>query len=404
MVLGTTLDGSSKITLDQDTFKVLASETRIDILKNLDKSQLTVSDLARAMNMSKATLFEHLDKMVKVGIIKKVEDKRKWVYYKLTWKGKNILHPERIKIAIVLSVIIAAFVIFAAYFILISERSVDDDINPPVIEIVEKEDLNQNTESPRDIVIKVTDDDQVDKSSLIAEYTIDNRFLYNYDLLHNWYDLDHTMVGDKINIKIPNLDYSLEVEKYLYIKIEISDKSGNNAEEIYIEFIERVYQEKLDLSITEADFKLPSSFAKKPAEGIINIPLKLAIHNTGLGDIQDIIISFYDENPDKNGDGIEDNSTKPLKTTMIHEINHGEYKDLEIDLIINLTDTDRVWVFVDPFNNFNESSENNNLVNYNLKEVIGAKYIIPEFPIFVFLIIVIILLVLNIKLKQRVAK
>jgi hypothetical protein len=28
---------------------------------------------------------------------------KKWVYYRLTWKGQNVLHPERVKIAILLS-------------------------------------------------------------------------------------------------------------------------------------------------------------------------------------------------------------------------------------------------------------------------------------------------------------
>jgi DNA-binding transcriptional ArsR family regulator len=402
MVLGTTLDGSSKITLDQDTFKVLASETRIEILKNLDRSQLTVSDLARAMNMSKATLFEHLDKMVKVGIIKKVEDKRKWVYYKLTWKGKNILHPERIKIAIVLSIFIAAFIIIAAFFLTVLDRSGEDDIEPPIIEFVEIDDLNEHTESPRDIVIQVTDDNQIDKDSIIVEFTIDNRFLHNSALLRNWQGLDYMVVGDKIFIKIPEINYSSEVDKYLYIKCEISDKAGNVAEEMEIEYIEKIYRNKIDLSLTEADFSIPSSFAKKPPEGIQDIPLEITIHNSGSGDIQDIMISFYDVNPDLDGDGVEDTSVEPLESKSIPVLQQGENKKLEIDLTFNLTSTDRVWVFVDPFNVHNESNENNNLVNYNLKEVIGEKYVIPEFPIFVFIMIVILLSMLNIALKRDV--
>ena len=53
--LASTLDDKGKITLDRETFKVLASETRVGILKNLDEKQMTVSDLARAMDMNKAT-------------------------------------------------------------------------------------------------------------------------------------------------------------------------------------------------------------------------------------------------------------------------------------------------------------------------------------------------------------
>ena len=80
--MGSTLDGSGKITLDKETFKVLASETRIGILKKLDTTQMTVSDLARSLDMSKATLFEHLEKLIKIGLIKKKEDQRKLHFLK----------------------------------------------------------------------------------------------------------------------------------------------------------------------------------------------------------------------------------------------------------------------------------------------------------------------------------
>ena len=62
LIFGSVLDSGEKITLDQDSFKALASETRIGILKKLDDTQLTVSDLARELKMSKATLFEHLER------------------------------------------------------------------------------------------------------------------------------------------------------------------------------------------------------------------------------------------------------------------------------------------------------------------------------------------------------
>jgi DNA-binding transcriptional ArsR family regulator len=82
--LNSSVDNKGKITLDRKTFKILASETRVGILKRLDKRQMTVSDLARTMNMNKATVFEHLEKLIDAGLIKKKEDERKWVYYSLT--------------------------------------------------------------------------------------------------------------------------------------------------------------------------------------------------------------------------------------------------------------------------------------------------------------------------------
>jgi len=176
--MGSTLDGSGKITLDKDTFKVLASETRIGILKKLDTTQMTVSDLARSLDMSKATLFEHLEKLIKIGLIKKKEDQRKWVYYKLTWKGKNILHPERTKIAIVLTVFVVAFIIIASIYLIKTDYdffgSEDEvnDITKPNIEFITVEDITEKTITPENIIVKLSDDSGIDEGSVKMSYAI----------------------------------------------------------------------------------------------------------------------------------------------------------------------------------------------------------------------------------------
>jgi DNA-binding transcriptional ArsR family regulator len=91
----------TKITLDRETFKALASDTRLDILKTLDGKNLGLNEIARASNLNKATLHEHLTKLHEAGLIKRNErDGHKWVYYKLTWKGESLLHPENTKIVI----------------------------------------------------------------------------------------------------------------------------------------------------------------------------------------------------------------------------------------------------------------------------------------------------------------
>ncbi len=93
-----------KITLDKKSFMALASESRIELLKKLDERRMTLSELARELQMSKPAVLKHLEKLIEAGLIKKNEDKRKWIYYSLTLKGKNILHPERVKIVLLLSV------------------------------------------------------------------------------------------------------------------------------------------------------------------------------------------------------------------------------------------------------------------------------------------------------------
>jgi DNA-binding transcriptional ArsR family regulator len=92
-----------KITLDQESFKALASDTRIEILKRLDHSQRTVTDLANELKVNKSAVYKHLSRLLDAGLVKKVEDNRKWVYYRLSMKGANLLHPERVQIALMLS-------------------------------------------------------------------------------------------------------------------------------------------------------------------------------------------------------------------------------------------------------------------------------------------------------------
>ncbi len=107
------MDYKPKIKLTQDEFRVLASNTRIDILKLLDESQYTVSDISRKLDMNKATVHEHLSKLMEVGLVKKDDSPRKWVYYSLSWKGRNLLHPERVRVMVSLGIMLTVIVVGA---------------------------------------------------------------------------------------------------------------------------------------------------------------------------------------------------------------------------------------------------------------------------------------------------
>ena len=107
-----------RITLDREVFKALASDTRLDILKALDVRQKTVTELARELDLNKATVFEHLEKLSQVELIQKLEDDRKWVYWQLSWKGRRLLHPEKITLALLLSTALGTlFTAFAAVWL-----------------------------------------------------------------------------------------------------------------------------------------------------------------------------------------------------------------------------------------------------------------------------------------------
>jgi DNA-binding transcriptional ArsR family regulator len=99
----------AKITLDRETFKALASDTRLDILKTLDGRNMGLNEIVKVTNLNKATLHEHLTKLNEAGLIKRSErEGHKWVYYRLTWKGESLLHPENTKIVVLFAMTFVA--------------------------------------------------------------------------------------------------------------------------------------------------------------------------------------------------------------------------------------------------------------------------------------------------------
>jgi DNA-binding transcriptional ArsR family regulator len=94
------------ITIDKETFKALAADTRVKILKFLDMRRHTQSELSASLNLSVPTVKEHLDALEKAKLVSKIEEGYKWKYYELTEKAKCVLDPERKKVWIVLSLLI----------------------------------------------------------------------------------------------------------------------------------------------------------------------------------------------------------------------------------------------------------------------------------------------------------
>ncbi len=94
------------IRLDKETFKALASGTRVDILKLLGQRRHMQTEIAAALSLSTPTVKEHLDALEKAGLVERHEEGRKWKYYSLTKKGKGVLNPEEMKIWIVLALLV----------------------------------------------------------------------------------------------------------------------------------------------------------------------------------------------------------------------------------------------------------------------------------------------------------
>ena len=87
-----------KVVLDKETFKALSVDSRLTVLKLLKLRRHTLSELAAELKLSQSTVKEHLAKLEEADLIKQMDEGRKWKYYRLTPKGKNVVDPREVKV------------------------------------------------------------------------------------------------------------------------------------------------------------------------------------------------------------------------------------------------------------------------------------------------------------------
>ncbi|MBR9676020.1 winged helix-turn-helix transcriptional regulator [Candidatus Woesearchaeota archaeon] len=106
-----------KIVIDKSTFKALSVESRINILKLLLERNHTLTEVADTLSMSNSAVKEHLTILENAGLIKKLDEGRKWKYYKLTFKGKNFIEPREIKVVFALAISTVAAISASLYLL-----------------------------------------------------------------------------------------------------------------------------------------------------------------------------------------------------------------------------------------------------------------------------------------------
>jgi DNA-binding transcriptional ArsR family regulator len=94
-----------RIVLDEKSFRALSADSRVSILKSLGERRRTLSELSQKLSLGNSTIKEHCDILVQAELIKQIDEGRKWKYYELTQKGKQIIMPslfDEVKVLIVL--------------------------------------------------------------------------------------------------------------------------------------------------------------------------------------------------------------------------------------------------------------------------------------------------------------
>jgi DNA-binding transcriptional ArsR family regulator len=125
-----------KVELDKKALFALASDSRMEILKELQPQRRTVTQLAEALDIDKGAVHRHLKKLEEGGLVTRYED-HGFVYYGLSWKARDIISPgENTKIVITFGVsIVMALSAIGALFLGFSstgQRYAETGQNDPV--------------------------------------------------------------------------------------------------------------------------------------------------------------------------------------------------------------------------------------------------------------------------------
>ncbi len=82
------------VVLTKNAFVVLASDTRLRMLKRLNQRRMTVAELAGALNLAKSTVHHHARILADSGFVTTENEGHVWVYYTLTPQGRALLNPN----------------------------------------------------------------------------------------------------------------------------------------------------------------------------------------------------------------------------------------------------------------------------------------------------------------------
>jgi DNA-binding transcriptional ArsR family regulator len=109
---------SDKVILDDKSFKALSANSRVSILKRLTERRMTLSELSKRLSLRNSTVKEHCNILLNADLITKIDEGRKWKYYELTGKGKQIVQPSFVEGVRVLVTLCLGAIIFGGILLM----------------------------------------------------------------------------------------------------------------------------------------------------------------------------------------------------------------------------------------------------------------------------------------------
>jgi DNA-binding transcriptional ArsR family regulator len=106
-----------EVTLGSSEFKALSSDNRVKILKMLNERKFTLTEIAKKLNLTSPSSKQHLDILLKSQLVELIDEGRKWKYYSLTRKGKDLLDAEERQTTVLLLLSLTGIMFFGLMFL-----------------------------------------------------------------------------------------------------------------------------------------------------------------------------------------------------------------------------------------------------------------------------------------------
>src|SRR3989344_6260582 len=106
-----------EVTLGSAEFKALSSDNRVKILKMLNERKYTLTEIAKKLELTSPSSKQHLDILLKSNLVELIDEGRKWKYYALTRKGKDLIDAEERQTTVLLLLSITGIMFFGLMFI-----------------------------------------------------------------------------------------------------------------------------------------------------------------------------------------------------------------------------------------------------------------------------------------------
>ena len=85
--------------------------TKKEILRSLKERNKTLSEISRELGISKSSIHRHLRNLRELGLVDRITNGNKFIYYRLTEKGKEALDLIASLIAAIISALVSYFAI-----------------------------------------------------------------------------------------------------------------------------------------------------------------------------------------------------------------------------------------------------------------------------------------------------